>query len=84
MRRVIKTYKPFHSFYSCLMKLHLNKISPNNGILFNGVLRLKLLNISIASCSIINLDILVLHIAQFDNGIVLPLLVFETFEFISL
>ena len=46
------------------MKLHLNKISPNNGILFNGVLRPKLLNISIASCSIINLDFLVLHIAH--------------------
>ena len=66
------------------MKLHLNKISSNNGILFNGVLRPKLLNISIASCSIINLDFLVLHIAQSDNDIVLPLLVFETFEFISL
>ena len=31
-------------------------MSPNNGILLNGVLRLKLLNNPFASCSFINLD----------------------------
>ena len=33
-----------------------NKISPNNQILLNGVLRPRLLNIPSASCSFINLD----------------------------
>ena len=45
------------------------------------VLRPKLLNIPFAFCSFINLDVLVSHIAHFDNNIVLPLLVFETFRF---
>ena len=54
----------------------------DNGILFDGALRPKLLNISFTSCFLINLDFLVPHIAQFDNIIVLPLLVFETLEFI--
>ena len=54
---------------------------PNNGILFNGVLRTKLLNIPFASCSFINLDSLLPHTAHFDNSIVLPFLLFNTFEF---
>ena len=54
------------------MELHLKKISPNNGILLNGVLRPKLLNIPVASCFLINLDFLVLYKAHFDNIIVLP------------
>ena len=53
-------------------------MSPDNGILLNSVLRPKLLNIPFASCFLINLDFLVLHIAHFDNIIVLPLVVFET------
>ena len=48
-----------------------NKISPNNGILLNGVLRPKLLNNPFAFCFLINLDFLRPHIAYFDNSIVL-------------
>ena len=59
-----------------------NKISPNNGIIFNGVLRSKLLNIPLASCFLINHDFLLPHIAYCDNIIVLPLLVLETLGFI--
>ena len=54
----------------------------NNGILFNGVLRPKLIHIPISSCFLINLDFLRPHIAHFDNIIVLPLLVFETLGFL--
>ena len=56
-------------------------MSPNNGIFLNGVLRPKLLNIHFVSCSLINLDFLLLHRAHFDDNIVLPFLVFNTFEF---
>ena len=56
-------------------------MSPNNGILLVGVLRPKLLNNPFASCFIINLDFLLSHTAHFDNNIVLPFLVFNTFEF---
>ena len=45
------------------------KISPNNGILLNGILRPKLLNILLASCFLINLDFLLPHIAHFDDMI---------------
>ena len=55
-------------------------MSPNNRILLNGVLRPKLLNIPFASFSFINLDFLLLHTAHFDNNIVLPFLVFNTFK----
>ena len=57
-------------------------MSPNNGILLNGVLRPKLLNIPLASCFLINLDFLIPQIAPFDNNISLLLLVFKTLEFI--
>ena len=57
-------------------------MSPNNGILFNGALRPKLLTIPLASCFLMNLDFLLPHIAHFDNSIILPLLVFETLKFI--
>ena len=50
-------------------------MSPNNGILVNSVLRPKLLNIPFASCSFINPDFLLPHIAYFYNNIVSPLLV---------
>ena len=55
-------------------------MSPNNGILLNGILRPKLLNIPIGSCSVINLDFLLLHTAHFDSNIVLPFFVFNAFE----
>ena len=58
-----------------------NKISPNIGTLLNGVLIPKLPNSPFASLFLINLDFLLSHIAHFDNTIVLPLLVFETFGF---
>ena len=45
-------------------------------------LRLKALNIPLASCFLLNLDFLLPHIAHFDNIIVLPLLVLETLGFI--
>ena len=38
----------------------------NNGTLLKGVLISKLLNIPVACCSLINLDFLLLHVAQFD------------------
>ena len=47
------------------IKLYKNKIF-NKGTLLNGVLIPKLLNIPIVCCSLINLDFLLLHIAQFD------------------
>ena len=55
-------------------------MSPNNGILFNGVLGPKLLINPFASCSFINIDFLLPHTAYFDDNIVLPFLVFKTFE----
>ena len=53
---------------------------PNNGILLNGVLKLKLLNNPFASCSFINLDFLLPHTAHFDNNIDLPFLFSKTFQ----
>ena len=38
----------------------------NNGTLFKGVLIPKLLNNPFAHCSLVNLDFLLPHIAQFD------------------
>ena len=55
-------------------------MSPSNGIFGNGVLRPKLLNILFGSWSFINLDFLLLHIVHFDDIIVLPFLVFSSFE----
>ena len=55
-------------------------MSPNNGILFNGVLRPRLLNNPFASCSFINLDFLLPHTAHFDDKISLSFSVFNTFE----
>ena len=52
-------------------------ISSNNGILLNGVLRAKFFNIPLASYFLINLELLLLHIAHLDNIIVLSFLVFE-------
>ena len=49
------------------MKLHQNKMSPNNGILFNGVLIPKLLNNPFACCTLINFDFLLSHIAHVDK-----------------
>ena len=54
----------------------------NNGIFFNGVLRPKLFNIPLASCFLINIEFLLLHIAHFSNIIALPLSVFKTLGFI--
>ena len=50
-------------------------MSPNN--IPNGVLRPQLLNKPFASCSFINLHVLLPHAAHFDN-IFLPFLVFKT------
>ena len=47
--------------------------------LFKGVLNPKLSNKPFACCVLINFDFLLPHIADFDNIIVLPLLVAETF-----
>ena len=55
-------------------------MSPNNGIIVNGVLRPRLLNIPLASFSIINFDFLVPYVAHYDNSIVL-LLIFKTLRF---
>ena len=55
-------------------------MSPNDGILFKSVLRLKLHNNPFASYSFTNLDFSLLHIAHSDNNIVLPFFVCITFE----
>ena len=43
-------------------------MSPNNGILLNGVLRPKLINNPFVFCSFKNLDFLLLNAAHFDNN----------------
>ena len=53
----------------------------NNGILFNGVLRPRLDNNPSASCFFINFEFLLPHTAHFDDNIVLPFFVFNTFQF---
>ena len=55
-------------------------MSPNSGILLNGVLRHRLLNKSLDSCSFKNRDFLLPHAANFYSNIVLPFFVFITFE----
>ena len=52
---------------------------PVKRILLNGVLILKLPNNPFASCFLINFDFLLPHISQFDNIIILPLLVSQIF-----
>ena len=44
-----------------------NKISQNNGILFNDILRSKFLNIPLASCFLVNLDFLLPHTEHFGK-----------------
>ena len=61
-----------------ILQLLSKKVSPNNGILLKGVLIPRLLNNPFASCSLINFDFLALHIAHFDDNIVLPFIAFET------
>ena len=55
-------------------------MSPNNGILFNGVLIPKLLSNPFCSCSFINLEFLIPHIVNFDCTIILSLFVLKIFE----
>ena len=62
----------------------LKQISPNHGTLPNGALRPEILNSPFASRFLINLDLLLPHVTQFDNIIVLPLLVFATLGFMFL
>ena len=57
-------------------------MSPNNEILFNGVLIPKLLNNPFACFSLIDFYFLLSHIAHVDKIIVLPLVVFKTLGFI--
>lgn len=59
-----------------------NRISPTNGILLKGALIPNWLHNSLASCSLINLYFLQLHTTQFDKIIILPSVVFKTFEFL--
>ena len=54
-------------------------MSPNNGLLFSVVLIVRLLNNPFASCSFINLDFLLPHIAHFDDRINLPFFIFTLF-----
>ena len=58
-----------------------SKTFVNSSILLKGVLISDLLNNSLASCFIINLDLL-LHTRHFDKIIVFSLLVFKNFAFI--
>ena len=68
----------FTSFISLTLFFQSNLIiiSPNNGILFNGVLRPRLVNNTFALCFFINLDFLLPQTAHFDSNHVLPYLVF--------
>ena len=66
------------------MELHSKQISPNNGILLNGVLRPTLLNIHFSFCSFRNLDFLVPHILHFANRIFLTFLLFKTLYLFTL
>ena len=67
----------FHSFYT------VEKYYPIIGILFtNSIFIPKLLNNTLASCSLINFDFLQPQTAQFDESIVLPFFVFTTFGFL--
>ena len=50
--------------------------------MLQDVLVLNWLNSLLASCSLIDLDFLLLHTAHFDRSIILPLFVFETFGFL--
>ena len=64
-------YILFHSFYT------VKKYYPIIGILFiNSIFIPKIFNFPLASCSLINLDILLPQKAQFDESIILPLLDF--------
>ena len=60
----------------CLIQLR--QYFPNNEILLNGVLIPKLLNNPLASCSFINPDFLLPHVAHFDDRIALSFLIFST------
>ena len=55
-------------------------MSPNNGILLNGVLKAKEPNIPFASYLFISIDFLLPHKVHFDHNTSLPFLVFKTFE----
>ena len=55
-------------------------MSPNNAIMFNGVVRPKLLNSPIASCSFIYLDLLLPYTVHFHDKNGLPFSVFNIFE----
>ena len=57
-------------------------MSPNNGILLKGVFNSKLLNNSLASCSLINIEFLQLYTKHFDKSIILPLVFFLTLGFL--
>ena len=71
-------YLLFYLFYTD--NDYQNNTLPSNEILLRRVLIPKLLNNPFASCSFINLDFLLPHIAHFDDDIDLPFLVFNTFE----
>ena len=74
---LVKICLLFHSFYT------VEKYYPIIGILFiNGIFIPKLLNNTLASCSLINFDLLQPETAQFDESIVLPFFVFTTFGFL--
>ena len=51
-------------------------MSPNNGILLNGILRPKLLNDPFPTCSFIHLDFLLPHTTHFGDNVHLPFSVF--------
>ena len=56
-----------------------NKGGPNKGIRLKRVFIPKLLNNPLASCSLINLDFLLLQTVQFGISIILPFFVFYNF-----
>ena len=57
-------------------------MGPNKGISLKSVLIPKLLNNTLALCSLINFDFLLSHIAHFEKSIVLPFFVLTTFRFL--
>ena len=67
----MKSYSQFYSFLYTQ-----NKLSSNNGILFNGVFKPKLLNNPFGSCSFTNRDFVIPHTAHFDFMINLSFFLF--------
>ena len=78
---LIKIYCLSHLFVFIQSNCIQNKISSNNGILLNEILRTNLLNFPFASSLFKNLGFSLSHIPHFHDRIVLPILILKTLGF---